>query len=59
MSKRILAIFVLLLFFSDGTALTALGLKPRSDLRISIDMAGRTVIVPKKITRVMGISPHP
>ncbi len=29
----------------------------RSDQRVMTDMAGRTVIVPKKITRVLGMSP--
>ena len=37
--------------------LTAFGQTPRADQRIFTDMAGRKVIVPKKITRVMGMSP--
>jgi iron complex transport system substrate-binding protein len=56
-TKRLVAIFVLLLSLLGCTPLTALGQTPNSNQRVFTDMAGRKVIVPKKITRVLGMSP--
>jgi iron complex transport system substrate-binding protein len=57
MLKRILAIFILLLGLAGCTPLIASGQTPRGNQRVFTDMAGRNVIVPKKITRVLGMSP--
>lgn len=57
MAKRLVAIFVLLLSLAGCTPIIALGLTPRSDQRVFTDMLGRKVVVPKKITKVLGMSP--
>jgi iron complex transport system substrate-binding protein len=55
--KRLLAISVLLFSFASCSPLAAFGQTPRGDQRVFTDMAGRKVVVPKKITRVLGMSP--
>ena len=57
MSKRFLAISVLLFLFVSCSPLAAFGQTPRGDQRVFTDMAERKVVVPKKITRVLGMSP--
>jgi iron complex transport system substrate-binding protein len=57
MTKRLLAIFFLLAAITGGAPVNAFSQSPRPDQRVFTDMAGRTVIVPKKITRVLGMSP--
>jgi len=56
MNSRI-AIFVLLVAVAGCRREPASGPALREDQRAITDMAGRTVIVPKKITRVLGMSP--
>ena len=56
MKKRIVS-FVLLLVVAGCHRPSASGPAPREDQRVMTDMAGRTVIVPEKITRVLGMSP--
>jgi len=55
--KRQFAFIVVLLSLVLLLRLPASGQGVRSDQRIMTDMAGRTVTVPKKITRVLGMSP--
>ena len=55
--KRLFTIMVLLLTVAGGAFPIASGQTPRGDQRVFTDMAGRKVIVPKKIGRVLGMSP--
>jgi iron complex transport system substrate-binding protein len=55
--KKYFAAFAILLSLAGGFLQTASGQKPRADQRVITDMAGRTVVVPRKITRVLGMSP--
>ena len=57
MLKRLSVLFVLLLSAASLTGPIASGQALRSDQRLMTDMEGRKVVVPKKITRVMGMSP--
>lgn len=55
--KRLFVIFVLLISAVNLAGPIASAQALRGDQRLMTDMAGRKVVVPKKITRVLGMSP--
>lgn len=57
MTKKWLAFLLVIVSLAGCKLHHGSGPTLRSDQRIMTDMAGRTVIVPKKITRVLGMSP--
>ncbi len=57
MSKKCLVSLVVLLSLAGCSRWHSSGPAVRGDQRVMTNMAGRTVIVPKKITRVLGMSP--